>query len=187
VAHSKSRAALYTSKHDNWATPRGVLEAIRRTFGAIALDPCAARHSKLQARARYFTGGLDRPWPALGLVYVNPPYGKTMRAWADHCVAYAAAGGEVLLLVPARTDTVWWDRLTAPDAAAVAFVRGRLRFELPGATECAPFPSALVYLGHRSDRFEQLAKRVRASVWTRAPATLRASRGKSRPAIRRAA
>lgn len=188
MAHRKARRALYTSKRDDWATPAPVVVAIRRAFGAIALDPCAARHSTVQARARYFTRGLERPWPAAGFVFVNPPYGKTMRAWADRCVAYARAGGEILLLVPARVDTVWWDRLTQDPAAAVAFVRGRLRFELPGASESAPFPSAFVYFGHRPERFAQLASQVRATVWKRAQVSPpRVARERSRSAARRAA
>jgi phage N-6-adenine-methyltransferase len=173
----KRRRALYTSKRQNWATPAALCALIARLWGGIALDPCAARHSRIRARARYFTGGLERPWPARGLVYVNPPYDEIAK-WAARCLEHARAGGEVLMLVPARVDTRWFKLLRR--APGVAFVEGRLRFELPGARrESAPFPSAWVYSGRRSVAFEQLCEASRAYVVVCEPARPRAVRGTS--------
>lgn len=180
----KHRGALYTSKRGDWATPATTCAAILRAFRSIALDPCAARHSKVKAARRYFTGGLERPWPLRGLVYVNPPYGKPMPQWVARCVEHVRAGGEVLLLVPARTDTAWWARITDCPGVAVGFIRGRLRFELPGVVpESAPFPCALIYYGPRRAQFLQLAKAARARVWLPASAT----HGTSTRAVQRAA
>ena len=69
------------------------------------------------------------------------------------CVAYASGRvAEVLILVPARTDTKWWEVLS--DAyPLVCFIRGRLRFG--GRTSGAPFPSAIAYLGSRRKRFHE--------------------------------
>ena len=52
----------------------------------------------------------------------------------DHCV----------MLLPARTDTRWWESLITADA--LLFWRGRLRFV--GAPAPAPFPSVIAYWGH---------------------------------------
>jgi site-specific DNA-methyltransferase (adenine-specific) len=170
--------ALFSSAESDWATPAELCAAIVRAFGCIALDPCAARHSAIVANVRYFVRGVDRPWPARGLVYCNPPYGRALSSWADACARHARAGGEVLALVPARTDTRWFATLT-PEGVTVCLVRGRLRFERPGgARESAPFPSALVYFGQRPRAFARLAAGL-GPLWVPAPLRL-ASRGKSR-------
>jgi site-specific DNA-methyltransferase (adenine-specific) len=85
-----------------------------------------------------------------GLVYVNPPYSQA-RAWLAKCATESAEGIEIIALVPARTDTRAWHESIWRYADAVCFWRGRLRFV--GATASAPFPSAVVYYGHRAERF----------------------------------
>jgi hypothetical protein len=55
---------------------------------------------------------------------------------------------EAIALVPARTDTQWWQRLRDYH---VCFITGRLKFI--GNTDPAPFPSAVFYLGGDTDEF----------------------------------
>lgn len=61
-------------------------------------------------------------------------------------------GCTVLALLPARTGTQWWHQ-SVPYADLCVFVKGRLRFHLPGgepAPYSAGFPSALVLWGNVS-------------------------------------
>lgn len=59
--------------------------------------------------------------------------------------AEAKKGATVVCLVPARTDTEWWERYCAPYERR--FLRGRLRFFLRGEESgTAPFPSAIVIM-----------------------------------------
>lgn len=60
---------------------------------------------------------------------------------------------ETILLLPAAVDTKWWQQLILPDAPAVCFIAGRLRFT--GAPGPAPMATALVYFGERVRRFRK--------------------------------
>src|SRR6185295_14828298 len=90
-----------------------------------------------------------------GLVYCNPPYGRALKVWAQKFRDEGAAGTELLVLVPARTDTAWFRLLTrgAGKARRVCLLDGRLKFG--DAKAPAPFPSAVAYWGKRVDAFEE--------------------------------
>ena len=83
---------------------------------------------------------------------MNPPYGREIEKWVRKLVAEYDAGHvtEGIALLPARTDTVWFQLLRS---RPVCLVRGRLKFsDCPTA---APFPSALVYFGTRAEEFRR--------------------------------
>jgi hypothetical protein len=79
---------------------------------------------------------------------LNPPYGRGVGAWTRKArEEFADATGsadELLLLLPARVDAIWYQRDVGN--CAVCFIKGRIRFL--GAAAGATFPSMLVYLGH---------------------------------------
>lgn len=142
---------LFSSASDRWYTPAEVLAVARQVLGAIDLDPASDDDAQARVRAeRYYTpadDGLTRPWA--GRVFVNPPY-SAVAAWAER-FAVAAATSEIaagLLLVPARVDTGWWQRVAHLPWCAW---RGRLRFS--EAETGATFPSALIYAGPDLDGF----------------------------------
>lgn len=153
-------AVHYSSKKSTHRTPLELVDSIERHFGQIALDPCAyrpiERQTVLAARA-WCAGGLRMAWDFDGLVYVNPPYGKSIGRWVLHALEQRKRGAEILLLVPARTDTAWFNTLLWIDGRPVPWcaVRGRLKFHRQKSH--APFPSALVYLGDRVDAFRAFA------------------------------
>ena len=103
--------------------------------------------------------GLAQDWH--GRVFLNPPYGRGISAWIEKAVQEVEKGNVefVVALLPARTDTRWWQKnilrrtrmeCAPPSAIALVWGRasevrllpGRLKFE--GATNAAPFPSAIV-------------------------------------------
>lgn len=133
--------------------------------------PSATRPSK---RTPATDGGLAVPWNlGKGLVYVNPPYGKEIPKWVHKMATEAAAGAEIVALLPARTDTRWWhDHIGGAlvHVDAVAFWKGRLRFIDPETGQPAmvwskaqkkmvpagaPFPSAIAYWGPHARTFRQ--------------------------------
>lgn len=134
-------SALATSKSDRWFTPPDLLADIEAFLGAGYLDPCPPALPGQQIQS-----GLWMAWS--GSVYVNPPYGRAINAWIRKAMTEPV--DELLLLVPARTEMAWFQPLYDH---TFCFIRGRLRFS--GATENAPFPSALVYRGSRVDAFAQ--------------------------------
>lgn len=139
-------AVLHSSAKHDWQTPDVVLELVR-TVGPIALDPCTTDENPCNAGTCIVppADGMNIPWMpegGTGIVYVNPPYGREIERWCNKCVLEDLYGCQIVLLVPARPDTAWYDA-AMQSANALCEWRGRLRFK--GAPSCAPFPSALFY------------------------------------------
>jgi phage N-6-adenine-methyltransferase len=153
LAAKGSGRAFYThagnsSNGQRWETPAELLSALYRVFGRFDLDPCSPRKTKPPVRARvHYTAeddGLTLPWH--GVVFLNPPYGRTLGRWIAKARHEVEAGNvkTAVALIPSRTDTTYWHAHVA-GRAVVYFLRGRLRFS--SSEQGAPFPSALVIWG----------------------------------------
>jgi hypothetical protein len=145
-------SALLASKRMDWNTPESFLALVRQV-GPIGLDPCSNAHSKVKASAAWLSGGLEVDWSGFGLVYVNPPYGRALKDWAEKIAAEADKGTEMIVLVPSRTDTKWFHRLWSR-CNALCLWKGRITFE--GAPSPAPFPNAVFYFGDNADQFRDV-------------------------------
>ena len=151
--------ALFSSVKMDWQTPESVLDLVRRV-APIVLDPCTSLENPTGAMSFFAYPenslcGLTERWHSCqnGIVFVNPPYGRALGAWAAKIVAEAQAGCEIIALVPARTDTKWF-HLMADHMTSLLLWKGRLTFK--GAPAPAPFPSALFYFGKRWERFAEV-------------------------------
>ena len=82
--------------------------------------------------------GLEMDWGTS--TFVNPPYGREIGKWTNKAVEEADKGKTIVLLIPSRTDTRWWQE-DIMKAQEIRFIKGRLKFG--SATNSAPFPSAL--------------------------------------------
>ena len=139
-------SGLFSTGQDEWPTPPHIIEAAVAALGGIDLDPCASSAGRVPATTCYTEedDGLD-PWkPWAGRVYMNPPYGRVITAWVERLITEYNQGNVTafVALVPARTDTAWWQYLAD---SLVCLVRGRLTFG--DAEQGAPFPSAACYMG----------------------------------------
>jgi phage N-6-adenine-methyltransferase len=144
-------APMMSSAKDDWQTPDVVLDLVRE-LGPIALDPCSSGSDAVGATLSYTAGGLESDWVRDsfgGTVYVNPPYGRDIGCWTSKANE-SGGGAQIVALLPARTDTMWWQR-DVVCADAICFWRGRLTFK--GAPAPAPFPSAIAYWGERGKAF----------------------------------
>ena len=129
--------SLYSSESCEWPTPQTFFDMLDAEFH-FTLDPCATSHNA--KCENYFTrndDGLNQDW-GTHRVFCNPPYGREIGAWAKKCHDTAQAGGLVVLLVHARTDTRWFHDWVY-GKAELRFVKGRLKFG--DGTQSAPFPS----------------------------------------------
>ena len=71
---------------------------------------------------------------------MNPPYGRGIEKWMKKAYDTALQGHLVVCLVPARTDTKWFQKYAMK--GDIWFVPGRLKF---GDNKYnAPFPNAVV-------------------------------------------
>jgi hypothetical protein len=149
---SPKLAVHFASSAHHWQTPEYIVERAVEVLGAIDLDPCSNSKNAPNAPARlHYTleeDGLARPWQ--GRVWMNPPYGRVIGKWIDKLCAEYEGGGvtAAIALLPARTDTQWFKRLTR---YPICLIHGRLHFS--GHKNSAPFPSAVVYLGPLLSRF----------------------------------
>lgn len=154
---------MMTSASTEYLTPPRILDLVEKV-GPIDLDPCGHPMAEATKRAGYTLikeekhDGLVLDWTVwhrgFGVTFINPPYGRTLKAWAEKC---ATSLCPQIVLVPARTDTVWWGNL---NPVAWCAVKGRLHFHGPDGQpikDAAPFPSAVCLLHPEGD---QLARFV---------------------------
>jgi phage N-6-adenine-methyltransferase len=130
---------MYSSATPEWSTPQAVYDALNAEFD-FTLDPCATNDN--HKCAKWFTqadDGLSQSW-APERVFMNPPYGRIIKAWMCKAYEESLRGALVVCLVPARTDTIWWHDYAAK--GEVRFIKGRLKFG--ESKNSAPFPSAVV-------------------------------------------
>lgn len=136
---------MMSSLKQNWRTPKSLIEAIQSRFGVcFSLDACAENSAASKAPSYYSPSddGLSLPWP--GVVWCNPPYGKTISLWIEKAFNESRINADlVVCLLPARTDTAYFH--THCIKGNVFLLRGRVRFESEDVPiGSAPFPSMLV-------------------------------------------
>ncbi len=131
--------SLFSSATDEWPTPQWLFDALDREFG-FEIDVCAtADNAKCKKYYSPDVDGLTQRWT--GVCWMNPPYGREIIKWIEKAYLSSVENdATVVCLIPARTDTRWFHRYAMK--GEVRLLRGRIRFE--GATNSAPFPSAIV-------------------------------------------
>ena len=144
--------ALFSSERQDWGTPKDLFDRLHRIFN-FQLDVAANEHNH-KAATWYGAGGceedgLEAEWcPPYceGMAWCNPPYGRGITGlWVQKAIKeHVSNGCPSVLLLPARTDTAWFQE-GVRYAYNIVFIRGRLKFE--GAEHSAPFPSCLMIFG----------------------------------------
>jgi site-specific DNA-methyltransferase (adenine-specific) len=146
-----SSSAAMSSLDDTWSTPRAFFDKCALEFN-FTLDAAALKSSALcdkwfgpdhfdSSRQNAFEHNWSQE-AENGVVWLNPPYGKTIKEWMAKADLESKRGATVVCLVPSRTDTAWWHEYVIHHE--VRFIRGRLKFGQ--AKNAAPFPSALVVM-----------------------------------------
>lgn len=131
------------SGEKTWLTPKWLIAALED----FDIDPCCPDGGMPWPTAREMItksqDGLKADWEGKR-VWLNPPYGEESIPFFKKMVERKSGGG--IALVFARTDTKLWQDFIFPNATAILFLRGRLRFcrqdGAPGETATAP--SALI-------------------------------------------
>jgi len=129
----------FSSATPEWYTPQDTFDALNAEFG-FTLDPCCTHeNAKCDLHFTQEDDGLSQDW-GREVVFMNPPYGRTIGGWMRKAYESSLNGATVVCLVPARTDTAWWHDFAMK--GEYRLLRGRLKFG--GAKDSAPFPSAVV-------------------------------------------
>ena len=116
-----------SSKTDDWKTPTSIYQ---KYMNLNYYDPCPFQST---------FDGLKIDWKNKN--FVNPPYSK-LKQWVVKCIEQHQKNKEVIMLIPARTDTKAFKMLYDYGVHFI-FITGRLKFNDNGS---APFPSMFVHL-----------------------------------------
>jgi hypothetical protein len=110
------------NKSVDWYTPPWIFERLDLEFD---MDPCQPEEpiKWIPAKTTYSLkdDGLASPWN--GLVWLNPPYGKSTGAWLNKMHQHRNG----VALVFSRTDCAWYHD-TVAKADAILFLKGRVKF-----------------------------------------------------------
>lgn len=138
---NKMNKGMYSSETDMWATPQSFFDTLNAEFN-FTLDPCATKENA--KCKKFFTeedDGLSKSWNGES-VFMNPPYGKEISKWVKKA-SEIAGGGQVVCLLPARTDTRYFHQyIYKKRNVEIRFIKGRLKFG--DSKNSAPFPSMVV-------------------------------------------
>ncbi|ELY3381586.1 UNVERIFIED_ASMBLY: phage N-6-adenine-methyltransferase [Cronobacter sakazakii] len=149
-AYSQALAALRSKPAhelkevgDQWRTPDNIFWGINAMFGPLVLDLFSdGENAKCEAYYTAEDNALTQDWSARlaelnGAAFGNPPYSRAsrhdgeyitgMRYIMQHASEMREKGGRYVFLIKAATSEVWWPE----DADHVAFIRGRIGFDLP--------------------------------------------------------
>ena len=134
-----------SSKKDDWETPQDLFDELHAKYN-FTLDASATdENAKLDNYYTIEDNALKQKWE--GRVFVNPPYGREIKYWVEKAYKESLESYNecVVMLIPSRTDTIYWHDFIFGKAKEIDFLKGRLKFEVNGkAGQPAPFPSAIV-------------------------------------------
>ena len=146
-----SSSAAMSSMDDTWSTPISFFNKVSKEF-IFTLDAAALQSSALCSKwygpnhpEEKRRDAFSQDWhqdAGDGAIWLNPPYGKTIKEWMKKADEESKKGATVVCLVPSRTDTAWFHDYCIHHE--VRYIRGRLKFG--NAKNAAPFPSALIVM-----------------------------------------
>lgn len=151
---SHNLTVMHSSDRMDWGTDPKTFAWLDAIYH-FNLD--AAANSFNHKCDRWFGPDPDEPTDALilswriaigqgGSVWLNPPYGRGMKAWIEKCVAEASLGLTIVALVPSRTGSQWF-KLALQHAQVRMDLYGREKFVDPSNPETnspAPFDSTIL-------------------------------------------
>ncbi len=128
---------------DQWRTPDALFWGINAMFGPLVLDLFSdGENAKTPAYYTAEDNALTQDWATKltelnGAAFANPPYSTAKKHEGQyitgmrHIMAYTSKmrqrGGRYVYLTKAATSEVWWPE----EADHIAFIRGRIGFEVP--------------------------------------------------------
>lgn len=133
---------LFSSVKEDWETPQYLFDIFNKLYH-FDIDICAsADNAKCD---RYFTksdDALSKEWD-FNSIWCNPPYGRKIIDWIRKAYfSHIQYNNTIVMLLPSRTDTVWFHNYIYEKADIIHFIKGRLKFS--NSKNFAPFPSMIV-------------------------------------------
>lgn len=112
---------------DLWGTPKHIANYFISRYD-LNVDVAA---DKYNAKCALFLteqdDGLTRPWALYGNVWCNPPF-SAIRPWVNKAIEESKQGCRIVMLLPANTDTHWFNYAIESGAYCYLITPGRIRF-----------------------------------------------------------
>jgi phage N-6-adenine-methyltransferase len=153
-----------SSKSVEYGTPLDFFQKLNNIFN-FESDPCTTEANPLKLSHIYTEkdNGLIHSWPHN--TYINPPFGRNIIQWIEK-MKYEHMNHPdkvYVMLLPARTDTVWFQQYVMDYNVdgIIYFIRGRLKFvnpDLNSKSEPHIIGSMLWILPMANVTFEQLSE-----------------------------
>ena len=132
---------LWSSASVDWATPQYLFDLLDQEFHFNLDVAASASNAKCSSFFTESDNGLIQDWSG-HVCWCNPPYSRSLGKWVEKAFYESQKPNTlVVMLIPARTDTVWFHKYIYHDAE-IRFIRGRLRFNQ--SSNPAPFGSMIV-------------------------------------------
>ena len=130
------------TQRTDYVTPMPLVEMLGERFGPFVLDAAATKRNTrceefISRKQDAFKTGWWLPTSAVGTsqgVFCNPPWGRGLGAWVDRACGQASlrdnvgVEGNIVMLLPVRTDNGWFQACVAWHCAEILFFGGRIRF-----------------------------------------------------------
>lgn len=115
---------MFSTGKVEWSTPQDFYDNLNSEFH-FTLDPCATDEN--HKCEKYYTkesNGLLQDW-AGETVFCNPPYGRKVTGeWVKKCFDESRHCKNIVMLIPARTDTKWFHKYIYHKAKEIRFIKG---------------------------------------------------------------
>lgn len=144
----KKRIALgFGSKKDEVATPEILYDFLNGIHG-FDFDPCPIERPEWN--------GLTVPWGKVN--WVNPPFSETKK-WIEKAVEEQKKGNKTIMLLPLRTNAVYWKKLVWPNLTSLPeLIERPLRFK--GYEHGFPTPLCLLEFDGAKERIKTIAVKL---------------------------
>jgi len=146
----------FNSANSDWETPQWLFDLLDNEFHFT----CDVAANNENAKVAYFIDSkrdaLAQDWH--GVCWLNPPYGRGIEKWVQKAYEESQRGALVVMLVPARTNTLWWHKYCMK-ASEIRFLLGRPKFG--NAKYGLPQPLAIVIFRDKWDRLQIFSLDIR--------------------------
>ena len=119
-----------TNSTDEWYTPKEIVDAL----GNFELDPCSPCNRLWDTAKQHITpneDGLKANWGG-ARVWLNPPYSRPL---VERFIEKMVDNNNGIALLFSRCDSKMFQDLIFPNATALLFIRGRVKFYRPDGTQ----------------------------------------------------
>lgn len=152
------------TSHDEWYTPKEIIEPIRELYGGtIDLDPasCFEANKTIQADFTHDISEDGLNWEWFGNVWCNPPYCSrgTVLNWLKKATDESKSGRcEHIIMLLNRSDAKWYYDFLDNHQGAYYQFRNRIKFidGLTGKPSSPRYNNDLIYWGNNCDVFKDM-------------------------------